>query len=83
MVYGRKELRTFNEQEEKAFYNLFVSKEYKTNRLYESIGSKLYRHEYCLVGNELVDEVVKWLKYCGLKVKVHSPGSYQTIVELV
>lgn len=78
-----KVLRDYNEQEGNAFRKLFESEEFRTDRIYESIGSKMYRHEYCLVGNNMVEEVVAWFEKCGLHVKTHEPETYQTEIELI
>lgn len=78
-----KKLRTYNDQELNAFRKLFESNEYKSNRIYESIGDKFYRHEYCLVGNEMVEEVLSWFKKCGLTIQVVRVEKYQTEIELI
>lgn len=78
-----KYLRVYNKEEAKGFRNLFDSKEYETNRIYQSLAEKMFRHEYCLVGNDLVKDVLTWFERCGLKVRVVDEGDYQTEIELI
>ena len=76
-------LRDYNEQEKNAFVNLFESKEYKNDMLFEGIASKMYRHEYCLIGNDLVEEVLNWFEKAGLNIRIVEKSRIQTELELV
>lgn len=76
-------LRDYNEQEQNGFYNLFSSTKAKTDMLFEGIASKLYRHEYCLVGNDLVEEALQWFEEAGLNVRIVDKSWCQTEIELV
>lgn len=76
-------LRDYNKEEQEGFYNLFSSKEYKKDMLFEGIASKMYRHEYCLIGNDLVEEVLNWFEKAGLKVRIVEKCRIQTELELV
>jgi hypothetical protein len=76
-------LRTYNNEEQKGFQNLFESIECKKDGLFEAIASKMYRHEYCLVGHDLEEKVINWFKNCGLNVKISEKDSIYTEIELV
>jgi len=78
-----KKLRTYNEIENKGFQNLFESIECKKDGLFEAIASKMYRHEYCLVGHELEEKVIEWFNDCGLNVRISDKDSIYTEIELV
>lgn len=78
-----RQLRNYNQEEKEGFQKLFESKENKTDRIYESIACKMYRHEYCLIGNDLVEDVVKWFEKCGLKVNIKESCSIQTEIVLI
>lgn len=78
-----KKLRTYNEIENKGFQNLFESIECKKDGLFEAIASKMYRHEYCLVGHDLEEKVINWFKECELNVKIINKDSIYTEIELV
>jgi hypothetical protein len=76
-------LRDYNQQEQNGFVNLFENTKTKTDRLFEGIASKMYRHEYCLVGNDLVEEVLEWFEKAGLNVRIVETSRIQTEIELV
>jgi phage host-nuclease inhibitor protein Gam len=76
-------LRDYNEMEQNGFVKLFEDTKTKTDRLFEGIASKMYRHEYCLVGNDLVEEVLEWFKKAGLNVRIVETSRIQTEIELV
>jgi phage host-nuclease inhibitor protein Gam len=78
-----RKLRDFNEQEQNGFVKLFEDTKTKTDRLFEGIASKMYRHEYCLVGNDLVEEVLEWFEKAGLNVRIVESSRIQTEIELV
>lgn len=78
-----KKLRDYNLMEVKGFENLFESKQYKNDALFEAIADKMYRHEYCLVGHDLEKEVITWFEECGLNVKIVKKDSIYTLIELV
>jgi hypothetical protein len=78
-----RQLRDYNESEQNGFANLFQSKEAKSDVLFEVIASKMYRHEYCMVGNDLVEEVLAWFEKCGLNVRISDKSRIQCEIELV
>lgn len=78
-----RKLRDYNESEQQGFFNLFQSKEVKSDTLFEAIASKMYRHEYCLIGNDLVEQVLNWFENCGLNVRIVEKSRIQTEIELV
>jgi hypothetical protein len=81
-MVGRK-LRSYNDLEQKAFQNLFESIECNEDELFIAIASKMYRHEYCLVGHDLEEKVINWFKNCGLNVKISDKDSIYTEIELI
>ena len=81
-MVGRK-LRSYNDLEQKSFQNLFESNECNEDELFIAIASKMYRHEYCLVGHDLEEKVFQWFKSCGLNVRISDKDSIYTEIELV
>lgn len=81
-MVGRK-LRSYNDLEQKGFQNLFESNECNEDELFIAIASKMYRHEYCLVGHDLEEKVFQWFKNCGLNVRISDKDSIYTEIELV
>ena len=81
-MVGRK-LRDYNESEAKGFQNLFESIECKKDGLFEAIASKMYRHEYCLIGHDLEEKVMAWFERCGLTVEITEKDSIYTEIVLV
>jgi hypothetical protein len=81
-MMGRK-LKDINEIEKKGFQNLFESIECKKDDLFEAIASKMYRHQYCLVGHDLEKKVIEWFENCGLNVRISDKDSIYTEIELI
>lgn len=73
----------FSETEKLAFEKIFTSEKYKINPIYEVVADKIYRHQYCLVGNDLLEEITKWFNDCGLKFKITNQDRIFTEIELI
>lgn len=51
--------------------------------LYESIVSKLYRHEYSWIGHDIIQDVTAFLDQCGIKYKLTEKTRLATKLEIV
>jgi hypothetical protein len=48
----------------------------------ESVASKLLRHGYASVGNDILNSILTWLDECGIKYSLQENGRLQTYVHI-
>jgi len=73
-------MKTYNNQQKEAFKNLFKKAKEKGD-IYELVISKLYRCSYCNVGNDLANDIIKWVKDSNLNVDI-TEDVFQYEIEL-
>lgn len=75
-------LRELNEQEKASFAAMYKEIAEIPNPIFESILDKMYRHQYCLVGHEMTENVQNWFKTYGLNTVVSETDRIFTTIQL-